>query len=509
MDRRRFIELTFASVSLALTGCGGGGGGDSTSTPPPVVTPPPVDDSFKELSSKLQGTVITPSSNDYNNARVVYNTRFDHIKPQAIVRCASADDVVATIAYAKKNNIAIVPRCGAHGYAGYSMTTGIVVDISSMDKITLGNGTATIGAGARLVDVYDQLTAKGVAIPLGSCATVGISGLTLGGGIGVVDRAYGLTCDNLIAAEVVLADGRKISCDATIESDLFWALRGGGGGNFGIVTSFTYKTHLTQDISVLQAYYAFSDYEKIMDAWQNWPGKLPDNIWAQLIVSWSSSAPSVYLRAFCLGSEADITPYWNQFKAETGITPISPLISTASYRDTMLSACGGATVEQCHVTGQTPKGTMQRNAFAATSDFFAKPIPLEGMQTLKNFIINGQSRPQSGMIIMDLMGGAIKNFQPTDTAFVHRDALFSFEYYSYFSGGTDASVVDSAQSWLHSFRETMKPWSTNLAYVNYIDPLITDWKTAYYGENYARLAKIKRKYDPDWFFRIPQGVEPG
>jgi len=508
MDRRRFIELGIASVSLALTACGGGSGGGGNPTSPPVITPP-VDDGLKALSDKLQGTLITPSSSDYNSARVVYNTRFDHIKPQAIVRCASADDVVATIAYAKKNGIAITPRCGAHGYAGYSTTTGMVIDVSPMDKITLGNGTATVGAGARLVDVYDQLTAQGVAIPLGSCATVGISGLTLGGGIGVVDRAYGLTCDNLIAAEVVLADGRKVTCDATTEPDLFWALRGGGGGNFGIVTSFTYQTHPTRDITVLQAYYDFSDYEKVMDAWQNWPNILPDDIWAQLIVSWSITGPSVYLRAFCLGSEGDIAPFWNQFKMATGIEPISSFTSTSSYRDTMLSACGGVTVEACHVAGQTPKGTMQRNAFAATSDFFAEPIPLEGMQTLKDYILKGEGRPQSGMIIMDLMGGAINNFQPTDTAFVHRDAIFSFEYYCYFVGGTDAGVVDAAQSWLHNFRETMKPWSTNLAYVNYIDPLITDWKTAYYGENYTRLAKIKTKYDPDWVFRLPQGVEPG
>ncbi len=508
MDRRRFIELTIASASLALTGCGGGGGGDSSTSTPPITTQP-FDDSFKELSSKLQGTVITPASTDYDNARVVYNTRFDDIKPKAIVRCTSADDVVATVEYARKAGIAIVPRCGGHGYAGYSTTTGIVVDLSSMNKITLSNGTATVGAGARLVDVYDQLTAKGVAIPLGSCATVGISGLTLGGGIGIVDRAYGLTCDNLISADVVLADGRKVTCDAGVEPDLFWALRGGGGGNFGIVTSFTYKTHPTRDITVLQAYYNFADYEKIMDAWQNWPSKLPDTIWGQLILSWNGGAPSVYLRAFCLGTEADLTPYWNQFKAETGVEPMNPFISTSSYRDTMLSACGGATVEQCHVAGQTPKGIMQRNAFAATSDFFAKPIPLEGMQTLKRFILDGQAKAQYGMIIMDLMGGAIKNFQPSDTAFIHRDALFSFEYYSYFNGGTAAATVDASQAWLHSFRETMKPWSTNLAYVNYIDPLITDWKTAYYGNNYARLAKIKTKYDPNWVFRLPQGVEPG
>jgi FAD/FMN-containing dehydrogenase len=149
-----------------------------------------------------------------------------------------------------------------------------------------------------------------------------------------------------------------------------------------------------------------------------------------------------------------------------------------------------------------------RNSFAATSDFFAEIVPDEGIKALKKFILDSVTARNFGMIILDLMGGAIDDFDPTETAFIHRNAIFSAEYYTYFDAAVDLTVVVKAQEWEHSFRDLMKPWSTGRAYVNYIDPLIEDWKTAYYGENYTRLAQVKAKYDPDWLFKMPQGVQP-
>jgi FAD/FMN-containing dehydrogenase len=277
MERRRFLELSLGT--LVLTGCGNGGSGSTVNSNSSAISSAASSSSssvsatsleWQALAKKLTGTLILPTDKNYNNARVVYNSRFDHIKPQAIVQCATAEDVIAALTSAKTLNIPVVPRGGSHGYAGYSTTTGMVIDVSPMNSISLGVGTATIGAGARLVDVYDQLTVQGVAIPAGSCESVGIAGLTMGGGIGIVDRAYGLTCDNLLTADVVLADGTFVTCSSTHEADLFWALRGGGGGNFGIVTSFTFKTHTTSDITLLEAYFPFNDFEKVMAAWQAW-----------------------------------------------------------------------------------------------------------------------------------------------------------------------------------------------------------------------------------------------
>ncbi|RYZ25633.1 MAG: FAD-binding oxidoreductase, partial [Sphingobacteriales bacterium] len=373
--------------------------------------------------------------------------------PQAVARCANEADVIAVLAHAQKYNVPITPRCGGHGYAGYSTTTGIVIDVSPMNTITVGTGTATIGAGAKLIDVYDQLTAQGVAIPTGSCSSVGIAGITLGGGIGIVDRAYGLTCDNLISADVITADGKKITCNESNEPDLFWALRGGGGGNFGVVTSFTFKTHATSDITTLQASFPLDDLENVMSVWQAWPETLPDNIWGQAIVSWiGGGSPTVGIRVFCIGSQADAEPYWTKFLADVQSIPLGTSITTATYRSTMMGNCAGANMALCR--------SGQRNAFAASSDFFDVPVPETGWSKLKNFINESIVAGNFGMIILDLMGGVIDNFQPTDTAFIHRKAIFSAEYYTFFNGSAPNATVDAAQVWENSFRTVMKPWST-------------------------------------------------
>jgi len=223
MDRCRFLEIS--AFSIVFSGCGGGSDSASIVAPEPI---PPVsstvaESEWQQLTADLSGKLTLPNEGSvYEKARLVFNTRFDHIYPEAIVHCANEADIITALSFIQRNNLHVTSRCGSHGYTGNSTTTGIVLDLTSLNTITLSNGTVTIGGGARLVDVYDQLTAQGVAIPLGSCLSVGISGLTLGGGIGVVDRAYGLTCDNLLSAEVITADGTKVTCSASQEPELFW-----------------------------------------------------------------------------------------------------------------------------------------------------------------------------------------------------------------------------------------------------------------------------------------------
>lgn len=503
MDRRQFLVVSLASA--ALTACGGGGasGGNTASSSSSSVA-----DQWSALDDQLVGRVIRPGHIQYESLRPVFNSRYDSITPEAVVRCASAEDVQKLLAFAQTNKLALVPRSGGHGYAGYSASEGIVLDLHEMNRITLGEGSATIGAGAKLVDVYDQLTANGVAIPAGSCLSVGIGGLTQGGGIGIVDRAYGLTCDNLLSAEVVLADGRIVQCDTDNHPELFWALRGGGGGNFGVVTQFTFKTHTTSDITTLEADFDFADFVAVMTAWQSWPDTLPNTVWAQIIPSWGSPAisPRLYLRAFCIGSQAEMTGHWQQFLAAAQCTALAMGQATNSYRNTMLGNCATNTAA-CHVLGYEPGGRAQRNAFAASSDFFHEPITEAGLLVLKEAILDSQIAGNYGMMIMDLMRGAIDEVAPDETAFSHRGALFSIEYYTWFPAGTANATVDKAQVWVNSFRQTMQPWSSGGAYVNYIDPLIEDWAQAYYGANYPRLQQVKASYDPAGFFNLPQGLK--
>jgi FAD/FMN-containing dehydrogenase len=471
---------------------------------PEVAAGPPTDGDWQALARKLSGSLIRPNDALYNQARVVFNKRFDAVRPQAVARCKTAEDVVEVLAFVRRFALAVTPRSGGHNFAGHSTGTGVVIDVGPLDTVQVGNGTATIGAGAKLADVYDQLIARNVGIPLGTCLSVGISGLTLGGGIGVIDRQYGLTCDSLVSAQVVTADGRILTCDAATEPELFWALQGGGGGNFGVVTSFTFRTHATRTLTNFSATFAFANAAKVLAAWQTWQHDVPDSIWSYLIFTFFTpgAAPVLTLAGVCVGTPAEFMPHWNQFLAAAQVPAATNNVSVQSYRDTMMGFCAGRTVSQCHLEGQTPDGQIPRQAFASTSDFFDGPLPDAGIQALVQGIKSAQTAGTRGQILLDAMGGALGRVAPDATAFPHRRAFFSAEYYA-----DAAGAGAQPPPWPNSMRTLMKTWSSGRAYVNYMDPLIAD-ATAYYGDNYARLVKVKAKYDPQQVFRPPQGVPP-
>ncbi|TMC21059.1 MAG: FAD-dependent oxidoreductase, partial [Chloroflexi bacterium] len=196
---------------------------------------PPTETDWATLASQLNGSLIRPGHAQYATAHQLFDPRYDSIQPAAIAYCASAKDVQNCLAFVRNFALPVAPRAGGHSYAGYSTTTGLLIDVTRMNEITtdVTSGTALIGAGARLIDVYARLAQDNLVLPAGSCPTVGITGLTLGGGIGVLGRKFGLTCDNMLSAQVVTADGRLLICNTQHYADLFWTLRGGGGGNFG------------------------------------------------------------------------------------------------------------------------------------------------------------------------------------------------------------------------------------------------------------------------------------
>src|SRR5262249_29112099 len=185
---------------------------------------------WSPLQAAIAGEVILPESRDYDSARKPAIGRFDHVHPAAIVRCRTPGDVAETISFGQTTALPTAIRSGGHCFAGRSSTEGIVIDVTPMNAVSVSGGIATVGAGARLGDVYDSLNGHDRTLPAGSCPSVGIAGLTLGGGLGILGRKYGLTSDQLLAAQVVLADGRVVECDDDREPELFWALRGAGSG---------------------------------------------------------------------------------------------------------------------------------------------------------------------------------------------------------------------------------------------------------------------------------------
>jgi FAD/FMN-containing dehydrogenase len=378
-------------------------------------------------------------------------------------------------------------------------------------------GTVTVGAGLRLIDFYQRLAAHGLAVPAGSCPTVGLAGLTLGGGVGVVGRAYGLTCDNLEALEIVTADGSVLIADATEHSDLYWASRGGGGGNFGVATSFTFRTHELSRLVPFFLSWPWSQAHRVIASWQHWAPAAPDALWSNLHLTAAPGGPtpSLQVGGTYLGSVAEATHHLDSLYAAVGAGPASTYLGESSYREAMLleAGCSGLTVDQCQLPWQAPGGRLSREPSFAKSDFFTMPLSsaaitalLRGVEALRGV---GGAPGGSGGVAFDSFGGALNRVPASATAFVHRDALFPAQYSTQWSPHAGGPGVARQHAWLREFYASMRPYASGQCYQNYIDPELRDWRTAYYGANYARLAQVKGAYDPRQVFSFPQAITPG
>ena len=238
-----------------------------------------------ELQRAIAGDVLVPGADGYESVRRPPVGLFGDVRPRAIVRCTTPADVAETIAFARGSGLRLAVRSGGHCFAGRSSTRGILLDISPMNAVALEGGIATVGAGARLGDVYDALEPHGVTIAAGCGPTVGIAGLVLGGGLGILGRRHGLTSDQLAAAQVVLADGRVVDCDERRHGDLFWALRGAGGCQFGVVTTLTLRTVPAPTTTILHLQWEQRDAVAVLEAWQGWAPDAPDELAASLLLT--------------------------------------------------------------------------------------------------------------------------------------------------------------------------------------------------------------------------------
>jgi FAD/FMN-containing dehydrogenase len=452
------------------------------------------DPRLEQLDRYLRGGLFRPGTVGYELARQPYNERFAGIRPLAVARPRDAADVRQLLLWSTRTGVPLAARSGGHSYAGYSVTRGVVVDLAAFRGIAVhADGTATIGAGNRLVDIFTSLAARGLAIPTGSCPTVGIGGLTLGGGFGLASRAWGLTCDNLVRVEIVTPDGRVRVCDRERNPDLFWACRGGGGGNFGIVTRFVFRTHRVSHGSYFAATWPWAAVEEVVERYQEWGPRAPDGLGTICRLATGASEPSVQVLGQYLGQEAALKPLLAGLLQGLG----SPSVTTgdATWLDLQLrwAGCLGRPLSECHAFEPT--------RFAASSDYVGTRLPAAGIATMRDAIESRQGH--SGAILLDAYGGAVNRIAPTATAFVHRRTLFSCQYFSAWSSSADDAT---SRAWIKRLRESMRPFASGAAYQNYIDPTRMDWQRAYYGANLRRLIAVKRKYDPDHILRFPQGI---
>ena len=491
LDRGKLLRAT-AGALLAGSALGRFGASAAAGADPRIA----------ELARLVSGPVIVPGSSGYGAARLVYNERFDDVRPLAIVRVRDARDVQAVVRWAQRTGVAIVPRSGGHSYGGWSTGSGVVVDLSMLRGIRVEGRTAVIGAGRRLIDVYSALAGKGVTVPGGSCASVALGGLALGGGIGLASRKLGTTSDNVESLRIVTADGRLLTCDAKHDADLYWACRGGGGRNFGIVTDLRLRTAPVSTGAYFFAVWPWSAGPIVVPAWQRWAPNATDDLTTLCRLATGANGPTLEVFGQYLGPEKHLPGLLAPLTKAA--PPLRYSSGTSSYLDLMLrwAGCLGRSLAACHLV--TQGGTLRRAAFAGASDYVRKPFPAAAVRTLQRGLETRQSAGHgSGAVIMDAYGGAIARVDPAATAFVHRSPLHSMQYLAYWGAPVHQQP---SLAWLRAFHASMGPFVTGGAYLNYADPDLENWQAAYYDSNYARLVAVKKRYDPDRLFRFPQAI---
>jgi FAD/FMN-containing dehydrogenase len=498
LDRRAFL-IGAAGTTAALLVEGAGGLADGQVLARRAASgriarvPPAVP---RTLQQAIRGHVFTRGAPGFTGAAHIYNPRFDHVLPDAVARPVDGIDVRDAVRWAVARGVAVRARSGGHSYAGYStMPNGVVLDLRKLNTISVNQHarTATIGAGVQLIDVYAGLAQHGATLPAGSCPSVGVAGVTLGGGFGLAGRHFGLTADNLVGVKIVTADGRLRTVDKHTDPDLLWALRGGGGGNFGIVTQFTFRIHpLPASAAFFNVSWPWSSAAEAIAAWQGWAPHTTDRITSILHLNNAGHATSITANGQYLGPASSLPGLLGPLLAVPGAQLTSHFDSSYVPLQLFLAGCSHIGVPACHTVGAAPQGTLPRNLFNAKSDYVGKPLSQAGLSAM----VAAVETPGSGALLCDAYGGAVNRIAPSSTAFVHRDQLFCIQYY-----GNGAGTGWIEQAW-----HKMRPYVSGQAYQNYIDKSLSTWRQAYYGSNLTRLKATRTRVDPHHFFNFPQAI---
>jgi FAD/FMN-containing dehydrogenase len=444
--------------------------------------------SWGDLARSLKGPLLQKEAPGYANIAAPWNLRFAARLPAGIARCTSPEDVRACLHWAQSNEVPLAIRSGGHSYAGFSTTSGLLIDVSLMNEVggLDASGRVRLGGGARNADVYTGLRLVNRAITHGRCKGVGVAGLVLGGGIGFSQRRRGLTCDQLVETEIVIASGELLRCNAEENADLFWACRGGGGGNFGVNTSLTFQTFPVDVMTVLKLDWT-DRVDQVLPAALDLLPTLPDRFGCKLSVD-AGKVPKLELLGQLVGTEGELrallTPLYRI------ALPGQEVVRTLPYWDAQ-----GLLSED-----ESPEYGHER------SRYILRPVPAAGARTILDYLKSWPGTHDGANWKMFLAGGAVAAVPPEATAFAHRKALMLSSIDLDWTAEDDAGVVAANQAWLNRFHEAMRPFTSDQSYQNFIDEAETNYLRAYYGANLERLVEIKRKYDPDNLFRFPQSI---
>ncbi|MFI7598844.1 FAD-binding oxidoreductase [Actinoplanes sp. NPDC049681] len=450
----------------------------------------PTTQDWQALAAGLDGSLERPGSAGYDPARRLFDPRFDGVRPPAIARCTGPADVVEVLAFARRFGVPVVARGGGHSYVGASTSgTSLVLDLRRMSAVAYdaAGRTAAIGGGARLIDVYDALGAHRVSVPAGSCGTVGIGGITLGGGIGMGASAYGLTCDTVLSADVVTADGRHRTVDATREPALFWALRGGGGGQFGVVTRWRMRTHPVSTVGSFVLTYPWRDAAAVAAGWQARLATAPDQTWSACqFAADGRGRRTVRISGFVLDDDADgeVAAIVRAIRRE----PASCAVDRRAHLDVVHDRAG------CDESGDCG----DRSTELVGSDVFRQALPASAIAALLAAVDRRARARRPGVAKFKRMTGAVARVPVGATAFPWRGAHTMLQWLVKPSAG-DAATVRDAYAWIDDGHRAVAPWSAG-RYVNYLEPGAA-LLPRYHGPHLDRLRRIRAVVDPDRVFR--------
>jgi len=442
-------------------------------------------------------TLITPADAGYDDARRVWNARFDR-RPAAIARCVDVAEVQGALEFARQRSWPVAVRSGGHDYAGHSVCDdGLVIDLSGMNVVDVDavRQIARVRPGARWADVDAATQAFGLATTGGTVSTVGVAGYILGGGTGHLVRKYGLGLDNLVGAEVVTANGEVLRADEREHADLFWALRG-GSGNFGIVTAFELRLHpLGTQVLAGQILHRLADAPAVLRAWRNFMADAPDEVQCYAFFFRIPPVP------------AFPESLHNEVALDLVVTYAGDLVAGERVL-APLRALGTPVLD---TTAPAPYVALQ-GAFdagmVAGNRWYSRAHYLRELNDAAIETIVSRSATLPGeftLVYLEPFGGAVARVPPDATAFPHREAPMAIHI---FPGWIDRAEDTRIMEWTQTFHEALRPQATGGTYVNLLAGDEQDRPRAAYGANYERLSELKRRYDPDNRFRSNHNISP-
>ena len=451
----------------------------------------------EELKGSIKGKVLVPDDPGYEEARQIWNAMIDR-RPAVIVQCAQADDVPSVIRFAWENKLELSIRGGGHNIAGNALCDdGIMIDFSRMKNVRVdaGKKRAYVEPGATLADLDAAIQAHGLATPVGINSTTGIAGLTLGGGFGWLTRKYGMTVDNLVSVDLIMADGKKLHASENENTDLFWAIRG-GGGNFGVVTQFEFRLFpVGPEIVAGLIVFPFDQARQILNQYREFVNTAPEelNVWVVL----RKAPPLPFLPENVHGKEVVVLPIFYTGAVAEAEKLIAPLRAFGKAHGEHIGVQPYVEWQKAFDPLLTPgaRNYWKSHNFTELAD--------GALNSIIEFA--GKLPSPQCEIFIGLIAGAPNRVAPNAMAYAHRDARFVLNVHGRWD---EAKDDQKGIGWAREFFKASAPYASAGAYVNFMTAEEGDRVAAAYGSNYDRLVEIKKRYDPENVFHLNQNIKP-